>query len=283
VITVPPLAPPSPLSAALPDGVAALSAPSPNYARDRRLDSDLAAARQVQRALLPSLEAHVPGVEVAAEYRPAYEIGGDFYEMATRPAGRLSFVVGDVAGKGVTAALIMARVSSEARHFVTAGRKPSRVLAGVNRWLNGQGLSDRFVTATAIELDVEHGVWTGANAGHPPALLFRRDGRLVLLGERGGPGMGFGGLARWRCPDEVVPAEPDDLLLVMTDGLADRIAVSELATLVAAVPGADGLPAQFLAELKRRVFERLAAVSGEPDDATLLAVRVSAAALGGRC
>jgi serine phosphatase RsbU (regulator of sigma subunit) len=269
------------LAPALSEGAVAPDASGVASLRERRLQSDLAAARQVQRALLPKLDGSVAGVEMAAEYRAAYEVGGDFYEVKSRP-GRLSFVVGDVAGKGVTAALIMARVSGEARHFMAAARRPSGILAGVNRWLDRQGLSDRFVTATAIELDLEHGRWTAANAGHPPALLFRRDGRVVALAERGGPGLGFGGLARWHCPDQVVPAEPDDLLVVVTDGLGDRIPATELAELVEAAR-APGQLFALPAELKRRVFDRLATLPGEPDDATLLAVHVGAAALGGRC
>jgi phosphoserine phosphatase RsbU/P len=241
----------------------------------------LAAARQVQRAFLPPADQHWRGIEVAAEYRPAYEVGGDFFEVNARADGRFSFVVGDVAGKGVTAALIMARVSGEARRFAAAGRKPSRILAGMNSWLDQQGLSDRFVTATAVELDVDDGVWIAANAGHPPALLFRRDGRIVALAERGGPGLGFGGLATWKCVDEIVPVEADDLLVMLTDGLADRLSVAQLAEIVRGLDGGPG-GVQPAAELRRQVFEKFATV-GEPDDCTLLAVRVSAAALAGSC
>jgi phosphoserine phosphatase RsbU/P len=281
--TIPPLAPPQPLPALLP-GVSPL--PVARRGWQRRLDADLAAAADVQRAFLPALELHVAGVEIAAESRPAYEVGGDVYDVGLR-AGRMTFVVGDVAGKGVTAALIMARVSGEVRRHVAAGRRPRRILAGLNGWLDRQALSDRFVTATAIELDLDHGLWTTANAGHPPALLLRRNGTVLLLGEAGGPGLGLGGIARWQCPDQQVAAEPGDVLLALTDGFADRIATEDLLALLALGQrvhrdprdGA-GLP---IAELPRRLFDWLTSLPGEPDDATLLAVRLGSSAFGGRC
>ena len=253
-------------------------APAPT-SRERRLDRDLTAARQVQRALLPALEQSFEGVEVTGEYRPAYEVGGDFVEINRRRDGRTGFVVGDVAGNGVTAALIMARVSCEIRQLAARGRKPSRLLAGLNRFMNEQALPDRFVTATAIELDLDREIWIVANAGHPPALLLRKDGAVVLLGERGGPGLGFAGLAPWRCRDQVVPARPDDVLLAFTDGLGDRVSTSDFTELAAGPMTPDGMLRPTLAELKRRVFERMAAVAGAADDATLLAVRVLPAAL----
>lgn len=255
----------------------------PRSSAQRRLDSDLGDARQIQNAMLPPLEQNRDGVEIAAGYRPAYEVGGDFFDVDHLGGGRFSFVVGDVAGKGISAALIMARVSSEFRRIARSARRPSRVLAGVNRWLDGQGLSDRFVTATAVQLDLEAGTWTAASAGHPPALLFRRDGRVVSLAPGGGPGLGFGGLARWRCDDHVVPVEDDDLLLVVTDGIADRLDPHHLAALIADAAPAPGCPPVSLAELRRRIFEGASCGTGEPDDATLLVVRVTPVAARGRC
>jgi sigma-B regulation protein RsbU (phosphoserine phosphatase) len=249
----------------------------------RRLDSDLGDARQIQSALLPPLEQSRDGVEIAAGYRPAYEIGGDFFEVDHLGVGRFSFVVGDVAGKGVSAALIMARVSGEVRRYARTGRKPSRLLAGVNRWLDGQGLSDRFVTATAVQLDLAAGTWTAASAGHPPALLFRKSGEVILLAPGGGPGLGFGGLARWRCDDHVIAVEDDDLLLVVTDGVTDRLDIAALTALLNRSLPVPGQPPLSLSELRRSILDHAAGTGGEPDDATLLVVRVTPSATRGRC
>ncbi|HEY0706318.1 MAG TPA: SpoIIE family protein phosphatase [Polyangia bacterium] len=249
----------------------------------RRLDSDLGDARQIQSAMLPPLDQSRDGVEIAAGYRPAYEVGGDFFEVDHLGRGRFSFVVGDVAGKGVSAALIMARVSNEVRRFARTGRRPSRVLGGVNRWLDNQGLSDRFVTATAVQLDLTTGTWLAASAGHPPALLFRRSGEVISLAPGGGPGLGFGGLARWQCEDHAVAVEDDDLLLIVTDGVTDRVDAATLNALIADALPAPGRPAVNLAELRRRIFARTFRNGGEPDDATLLVVRVTPLAARGRC
>jgi phosphoserine phosphatase RsbU/P len=241
------------------------------------LDRDLAAAGEVQRRLLPPLERTWRGVEIGAEYRPAHEVGGDFFEVATRSGGRLTAVVGDVAGKGVTAALIMAHVSGELRRLVRRVVRPSRILAAANRWLDGQDLCDRFVTAACVALDLERGIWTAASAGHPAALLFRTNGAMEILGQSaGGPGLGLGCVKRWRCDEHEVPAHLGDTLLLMTDGVSDRLDPIDIGAAVIQAGNA-GLA---LAELRREIFARLTAIPGPRDDSTLLTLRLGNVAPG---
>jgi phosphoserine phosphatase RsbU/P len=245
------------------------------------IDQDLAAARDVQRAFFPSLDSTWRGVELTAESRPAHQVGGDFFEVAPRAGGRLCAVIGDVAGKGVAAALIGARVSQELRRH-TAGRvPPQRLLAGLNRWLDGQGLCDRFVTAACVELDLQRRRWLAASAGHPAALLVRQDGAVEALGEPGGPALGLGGLPFWSCPEHEVEARPGDTLMMMTDGLTDVFDRPTLVALAgAAVARADAGPATSLAEVKRRLFELYTPALLARDDATLVALRLPPTAVG---
>ena len=211
-------------------------------------------------------------MEIGAEYRPAHQVGGDFFEVSTRSNGRLIAVVGDVAGKGVAAALVMARVSGEFRRVVRRVVRPSRILAAVNRWLDEQDLCDRFATAGCVALDLERSVWTAASAGHPAALLFRSQGTMEILGQAtGGPGLGLGCVERWRCSEHEVPALAGDTLLLMTDGVSDRLDPIDIGAAVLQA----GNTGAALADLRRQIFDRLAAVPGPRDDATLLSLRLA--------
>jgi serine phosphatase RsbU (regulator of sigma subunit) len=257
--------PPLPANAAL---------PAQNW-RPSWIDQDLADARDVQRAFFPAVDRLWRGVELIAESRPAHQVGGDFFELEPRAGGRLCAVIGDVAGKGVAAALIAARVSQELRRH-TAGRvPPQRLLAGLNRWLDGQNLCDRFVTAACVELDLHRRRWLAASAGHPAALLVRRDGAVETLGEPGGPALGLGGLPFWTCTEHEVEARPGDTLMMMTDGLTD---VFDRPTLVAlagtTAARGDAVTATSLAEVKRRMFELYTPAMLARDDATLVALRL---------
>jgi len=232
----------------------------------RWLDLDMAAAGEVQRTFLPPLEQRWRGVEIAAEYRPAHQVGGDFFDVATRPEGRLTAIVGDVAGKGVSAALVMARVSSEFRRFAAAGLRPRGILEGVNRWLDQQDLCDKFVTAVCVELDLRWGLWIVASAGHPAALLRRTDGTLEELGGVGGPALGLGGVAAWRCEEESEMAEAGDTLLLMTDGLSDGLDLGELAAVACG-------RTPTLEDFRRDLFARVER-GPRRDDATWLGLRL---------
>jgi phosphoserine phosphatase RsbU/P len=272
VVAEPACRPPSPALAVLDPSDVVIRGTPPTW-----LDRDLAAAREVQRALLPPLEQHWRGVEIVAAYRPAHQVGGDFFEVVPRARGRLTAVVGDVAGKGVAAALVMARVSGEFRRVARRGLRPGRMLAAVNRWLDEQDLCERFVTAGCVSLDLERAVWTVASAGHPAALLFRRNGAMETLAE-GGPGLGLGCVERWRCDEREVPARPGDTLLLMTDGLTDRLDPSDIAAAIEhATTDADGSPAISLRDLRRDLIDRVTTMPGPRDDVTLLSLRLATA------
>jgi phosphoserine phosphatase RsbU/P len=238
-------------------------------------ERDLAAAGEMQRRLLPPLEQHWRGVEVVAEYRPAHQVGGDFFDVVTGSQRRLTVLIGDVAGKGVTAGLIMARVSGEIRRVTRRGLRPSRILAAANRSLEEQDLGDRFVTAGCVSLDLPRAVWTVASAGHPPALLLRRTGAMEILGQEGGPGLGLGCVKSWRCDEQEVPAQPGDTLLLMTDGLTDRLDPAEICA--SALRCNVGAGKGALLELRRDLFDRLTTIPGPRDDATLLALHIGSA------
>ena len=185
--------------------------------------NDLASAREMQRMFLPRpLERNSAGVRVLAEYLPAFAVGGDFYDFIDLGGGRLLAAIGDVSGKGVTAALMMSRISSELRRLAAEGTAPGQILARLNGSLPGRMQDDRFVTVVCVLLDLPNKRWVVANAGHVVPLLRRASGTVTGLAYASGPPIGMMPEATFE--DEVFPAEPGDILLLATDGVFELFA-----------------------------------------------------------
>ena len=134
----------------------------------QRMQRDLALAQQIQKSFLPLTLPEAPGLSFLTEYRPAYSVGGDFYDVFWLTPDRIGCVIGDVSGKGVAAALLMARVSSDLRTAMFTERSPCAALSRVNRDLVARGQHDIFVTAVALSIHVPSRSITLANAGHMP-------------------------------------------------------------------------------------------------------------------
>jgi phosphoserine phosphatase RsbU/P len=245
--------------------------------RRQRLDLDLRVARQIQRSLLPGPNLpQIPGLEVAIHYAPAYEIGGDFYDFIWHDTRRVALVVGDVAGKAVSAALYMARLTSELRSRAGSCRGPSELLAKVNEEMCALGDEGMFATLVYAVYDLETRELVFTNAGHVTPLL-RRGGRVIALHAEKArvPPLGFeGSLPRG---EGRLVLKPGDLLVLATDGIpearddggreygADRLA-RQLAS-------AGRSPAMVVRKVLHDV-ERHAGRGAQGDDITLLAVSV---------
>ncbi len=148
-----------------------------------RLSYDLELAAQIQRSFLPREVVSVQGVDLFAEYRAAYSVGGDFYDVFWVAPDRLGVFIGDISGKGVAGALLMARISSEMRVAALAHVEPAAVLTAMNRALLGRNQPELFYTAIYLTLDVKTGEVELANAGHPSPYLARTDGTLLEVTE----------------------------------------------------------------------------------------------------
>ncbi len=148
----------------------------------QRMQHDLNLAQQIQKSFLPSSLPTPTELSFVAEYRPAYSVGGDFYDVFWQGRDRIGCVIGDVSGKGVAAALLMARVSSDLRTAMLTERGPAAALSRVNRELVARGQHDIFVTVVALSIDVPKRTITFANAGHlPPYIRRREEGELVRV------------------------------------------------------------------------------------------------------
>jgi serine phosphatase RsbU (regulator of sigma subunit) len=180
---------------------------------------ELEAATQIQRGFLPAERPHAAGLSFFDHYASAGQVGGDYYDYVPLPGDRLAVAVGDVAGKGVTAALLMARLSATARFcLATEPSLPAAVRAisaGVTRACG----PDRFITMVVGVIDLRAGTMTVVNAGHLPPLRRRPDGTVDEIGaEEAGIPLGV----RDRPYDEVVvPVGPGELFAFVTDGVTE--------------------------------------------------------------
>lgn len=132
-----------------------------------RLKYDLELAAKIQKSFLPREVISVEGLELFAEYRAAYTVGGDFYDVFWVGEDRLAVFVGDISGKGIAAALLMARISSELRVAALAHVEPVAVLSAMNEAILASGQPELFFTAIYFTFDVKTGEIVLANAGHP--------------------------------------------------------------------------------------------------------------------
>jgi serine phosphatase RsbU (regulator of sigma subunit) len=238
---------------------------------------DMASAREMQRMFLPRpLEANSARVRVLAEYMPAFAVGGDFYDFVDLGDGRLLAAIGDVSGKGVTAALMMSRISSELHRLVAETTGPAEMLSRLNGSLPGRMQDDRFVTVVCVLLDVPKRRWVVANAGHVVPLLRRQSGTVIGLAYASGPPIGMMPSAVYE--EEIFPLEPKDILLLATDGVFEMFAghrrpcstmgQSQLATFVERAP-------HDLAEIHKRILATVEARAHGRDDVALLGLELT--------
>jgi PAS domain S-box-containing protein len=180
-------------------------------------------AGSVQRHLLTRTPPRLPGLEIAGAFAPAQATCGDYFDFISLPDGRLMFVVADVSGHGMGAALIMAETRAYLRSLARTGMQIESIVAELNRLLLDDLEVNRFVTMMLGILDARSGALVWANMGHPKGLLFDAAGavRATLdstckpLGLFRDTGCSLG---------KPITFDPDDMLLVMTDGVLESTA-----------------------------------------------------------
>ena len=185
-----------------------------------RMAEELRLASQVQRSLLPP-PFHHESLEVAREYIPVREIGGDYYDLLPLDSHRLAFAIGDVMGKGVPAALLAANLKAclRAQLQSTDGLDPRQMITRVNRlfWeVTPKGL---FASLFFGVLDLARGRLEFVNAGHDHPFIVRADGSLLDL-EEGGTVLGL--LESSRYERGLIPVYPGDRIVLFSDGITDR-------------------------------------------------------------
>jgi phosphoserine phosphatase RsbU/P len=188
--------------------------------RRQALERDLQLARQVQHSLLPAEPPLCPPYQFFAYYQTAHEVGGDYYDFVELPNRRLAIVLADVAGKGVSAALLMARLCGELKYHLSCA-DPAAAAARLNDSLC-QSSAGRFITLLLAILDRDSPRLTLVNAGHLAPLRRRSTGAIEVVGEHlRGPALGIMPQAEWSLVKAEV--EPGDIWLALTDGVTEAM------------------------------------------------------------
>jgi serine phosphatase RsbU (regulator of sigma subunit) len=187
-------------------------------ARQReRIEQELKIAQIIQQQFLPKSVPDLPSWHVAAFYRPARTVGGDFYDFIPLPDGRVMFVVGDVTDKGIPAALVMASTHALLRGAAPRLIAPGAVLAHVNDLLCADIPAHMFVTCLALVLDPLSGKVEFANAGHDVPYVRTADGVAELRAR----GMPLGLMPGMEYEEKTFQFQPGDCALLHSDGLAE--------------------------------------------------------------
>lgn len=234
---------------------------------------DLEAAMQIQKSFLPSERPNIPGFRFFDYYASAQQIGGDYFDYIPLPGERLAVAIGDVSGKGVPAALLMARLSAEVRYTLASETRLSEAVCRLNRTLKRACGDDRFITLLLIVFNLEDGSWTLVNAGHLPLLRRRTDGTIESLGEEAG-GIPLGVMNR-PYTESAGEIRPGEVLVLATDGVIDIRGADQqpygLERLRAAISAAPA-DAQSAVETILLDVESYRGNRAHPDDLTIVAI-----------
>src|SRR5215211_6495576 len=241
------------------------------------IEQELRVARSIQRASLPKEVPRLEGWQISPFYRPAREVGGDFYEFSELDDGRVSFAVGDATGKGVPAAFVMSATCALLGGVATAsGASPGEVLTRINEAVLTRIPPNMFVTCFYAILEPENGRLTYANAGHDLPYLRRRGGECEELRARGMP---LGLMPGMSYEQKEIELDAGEVALFYTDGLVEA---HDPKGEMFGFPKLRALVAEHAEErsLEEALLEELYSFVGEgweqEDDITLLTLRRSA-------
>src|SRR5438876_1750610 len=245
----------------------------------KRLDHDLAIARDIQRILLPAEAPNVNGFEISGINVPARQVSGDYFDYIKVDDERLGVAIADVSGKGIPASLIMAICRSVLRSQAIGNPSPADVLQKVNRQLYPDIKEDMFISMAYLVLDHQRNGVTLARAGHDAPLLYQQKSQTVTPVKSPGMVVGIdsGSVFDRLTIDFAIPLERDDCLVLYTDGVTetlntdgDEFGFDRMMELVRASAN-DGAQA-----IVKRIIEDVREFTGsvpQNDDMTLIAIR----------
>jgi PAS domain S-box-containing protein len=239
------------------------------YERERRI------AQELQQSLLPKRLPAIPGVALAARYRPGDDgvsVGGDWYDAVALPGGRVAIAIGDVVGRGIEAASTMGQMRSALRAILTQGDHTGAMADRLNRFTLGLGVGEAIMTTVLLAIfEPTSGCLRYTNAGHPPALLIAPDGSTSYLQQA--PSVPMGVLDAPRYPEHTIVLERGSTLVLYTDGLVEEptevldVGLERLRT------AAQG-PVPDVEALCENLLENgLPPMARHPDDVTLLVLQ----------
>ncbi|MBU4488661.1 MAG: CHASE2 domain-containing protein [Candidatus Omnitrophica bacterium] len=188
----------------------------------RVLENELLIARAIQQSFLPKNYPQVQFLEFAARCLPAKHIGGDLYDFITLENGKIGVVIGDVSGKGVPAALYMARTISEFRTTAHFDKDPAETLRILNDAVSKEGMEKSFITMQYVTIDLKSKEFLFSNAGHNTIIHFINNSRKIEEIDTEG-GMPIGVMEGIDFYNKQVPMEKGDILFLYSDGVSEAM------------------------------------------------------------
>ena len=236
-------------------------------------EEELNRARDIQTGLLPKTLPQHANLELAGEWQPARAIGGDYFDVVQLDADRFGICIGDVAGKGLTASLLMANLQAAFRAYATADASPAEVCSKLNAFVCGNVATGKFITFFYAILDARRRTLQYENAGHCPALLLHAQGAPEMLCGQGGV---LGITQEWSYVNESKAVVAGDRLLLFTDGVTEAENAQAVEFGSERIVQAAGPVGTSAAESKTKVMQEVAKFCrGEfRDDVTLLVAAV---------
>lgn len=245
-----------------------------------RIDQELDVARQIQRSALPSVFPPYPNrpeFSIYAGTTPAREVGGDFYDFYLLDGDRLAFLIADVSGKGIPAAMFMMTAKALLKSSAESGLPVEQVFATTNDKLCAGNDAGMFVTAWMGVLELSTGLLHYANAGHNPPLLCRGDGGFEYL--RVKPNFVLAGMEGVPFRSHTLQLHPGDTLFLYTDGVTEAHDTAQHlygeGRLLACLESSRGLDVQALCEAVKSDVDVYAGQREQFDDITLLCLRLT--------
>src|SRR6516162_8964704 len=246
-------------------------------AQRERLNRELEIAREVQEHLFPQRLPSVPGLDYCGRCRPAREVGGDYYDFLELPEGRLGIAIGDVSGKGIGAALMMASLEASLRGQASGGHGLAELMKRVNGLLYEASSTNSYASLFYAEYDPGNRSLSYVNAGHNPPLIVRKSATAcqVFRLETGGPVIG---LVQQYYQQDSFPLEAGDLVVLFTDGVSEAMNAQNEEwgedRLIEVAKTWHRLPALEVMTRILSAVEAFAAGAPQYDDMTLVVLRI---------
>jgi sigma-B regulation protein RsbU (phosphoserine phosphatase) len=249
-------------------------------AQRERLNREVEIAREVQERLFPQTLPAIAGLDYAGHCRPALGVGGDYYDFLALPLGHLGVAVGDVSGKGIAAALMMASLQASLRGEATRAPENLAVaISNINRLVYEASSANRYATFFYGQYDPVTRRFDYVNAGHNPPMLFHSANGQWTLTRLDVGGTVVGLLESFPYEQGSAALAPGDILVAYTDGISEAMNAADDEwgedCLMRTIEGCNGLPAQ---EILERVFtaaDAFVAGAKQHDDMTLVVLRVA--------
>jgi sigma-B regulation protein RsbU (phosphoserine phosphatase) len=248
-------------------------------AQRERLNRELEIAREVQERLFPQHLPPIPGLDYCGACRPALGVGGDYYDFLALPNGKLGIAIGDVSGKGIAAALLMASLQASLRSQAIQGQHDlAALMSTVNKLVYDSSAANRYATFFYAEYDPATLCVIYVNAGHNAPIVFRRHdkGSKVIRLDMGGPVVGLLPAAGYQ--QASLALERGDLLLAFTDGISEAMNVAEEEwgekSLIDAAQNCDSFSSSEILSRLMAAADSFTAGAPQHDDMTLVVARV---------